>query len=264
MDEDDHAREASPCIWVSAGVLNYRLCDKAYDCERCELYHALCQGNPRSLGGTKLAPRDVGRGGARREPRLEESVNAYVSQFLVGCRIHLDRLYGLGHVWVLENTSGASVGLTPFALRVLHPIDEVITVGAGAGIRCDEACAWVRRGKLAVPLIAPLSGEVNEVNGGFARAAREASQGDVGELWIFRVTPAAGMPPPEGYRGEATLVWFLEQIEELKGALREALNEDSAVGATLHDGGAITLNLERVLGRPRFEALAERLLRVQV
>ena len=29
------------CVWMDAGVVNYKLCDRAYDCERCPLDQAL-------------------------------------------------------------------------------------------------------------------------------------------------------------------------------------------------------------------------------
>ncbi|HYW69484.1 MAG TPA: hypothetical protein VE961_00530 [Pyrinomonadaceae bacterium] len=29
------------CVWMDAGVVNYKLCDRSYDCERCPLDQAL-------------------------------------------------------------------------------------------------------------------------------------------------------------------------------------------------------------------------------
>lgn len=29
------------CVWMDAGVVNYKLCDRGYDCERCPLDLAL-------------------------------------------------------------------------------------------------------------------------------------------------------------------------------------------------------------------------------
>ena len=29
------------CVWMDAGVVNYKLCDRGYDCERCPLDQAL-------------------------------------------------------------------------------------------------------------------------------------------------------------------------------------------------------------------------------
>ena len=29
------------CVWMDAGVVNYKLCDRGYDCERCPLDQGL-------------------------------------------------------------------------------------------------------------------------------------------------------------------------------------------------------------------------------
>ena len=29
------------CLWMDAGVVNYKLCDRAFDCDRCPLDQAL-------------------------------------------------------------------------------------------------------------------------------------------------------------------------------------------------------------------------------
>ena len=41
MDRREAAPDALPCIWMGAGLLRYRLCDREYDCEHCPLDAAL-------------------------------------------------------------------------------------------------------------------------------------------------------------------------------------------------------------------------------
>ncbi len=53
--ESQHYTSASgeplKCIWMLAGVLTYRLCDREYDCERCPLDAALRETAP--FGGAR-------------------------------------------------------------------------------------------------------------------------------------------------------------------------------------------------------------------
>lgn len=35
------AAATEPCVWMSAGVLTYKLCDRHFDCEHCPLYAAM-------------------------------------------------------------------------------------------------------------------------------------------------------------------------------------------------------------------------------
>ena len=31
------APETEPCVWMSAGLISYKLCDRGFDCENCPL-----------------------------------------------------------------------------------------------------------------------------------------------------------------------------------------------------------------------------------
>ena len=80
MDHADTAPDSLPCIWMSAGLLRYRLCDREYDCEHCPLDAALRgapappHAAPPSLG-TAVDPADgtgaAADGGAHRLTALE-------------------------------------------------------------------------------------------------------------------------------------------------------------------------------------------------
>ncbi|MDH3284704.1 MAG: hypothetical protein OEQ13_08180, partial [Acidobacteriota bacterium] len=74
----DGTREARPCIWMSAGLVAYRLCDRDFDCEHC--------------------PLDAGlRGGA---PSLGTPVPADAAENDVQVVFPPDRSYTEGHLWL--------------------------------------------------------------------------------------------------------------------------------------------------------------------
>lgn len=43
---------ALPCVWMTAGVINYRLCDREFECESCPFDAAI-----RGRGRRPVAPR---------------------------------------------------------------------------------------------------------------------------------------------------------------------------------------------------------------
>ena len=82
-----------PCIWVSAGVLASRLCDREFDCDHCELHKALSHQG-------------------RRQPRGHLAWPG-------------DRRYTHNHLWVQRvDEDSARVGLTPFGAELLHPVEK--------------------------------------------------------------------------------------------------------------------------------------------
>lgn len=251
--------ELLPCVWVGAGVLSYRLCDRAYDCEGCDLF--------RALRGDLTPPGATADGGE--PPRHDgDDIDRYCCQLLAGCTLQLDRYYSPGHLWVRpDGDDDVVVGLDGHVLRVLYPVEAVTPPRRGTWLRRHEPCGWIVRGHRSVPLPAPLSGEILQVNAGYGNALRAPPPGGAGDAWLLRVR--AHEPPdavPDLARGEDALVRYLAEVRLIKRALRAAADEGDggAVGAALADGGVPEPDLERVLGTARFDALVEALFRVQI
>jgi glycine cleavage system H lipoate-binding protein len=254
-----------PCIWVQAGVLSYRLCDRHYDCESCDLYRVL-RGCGRPVDGlpgpapASAASRDSARA-------IEELVSAYVCRLTEGCVLHLDCPYCQSHFW-LRSAAGDQVfvGLDGHLLRILHPITDITLPHVGVTLKRGEPCGWITHGRVTIPLDSPVSGAVEAVNDKYIDTLTGNGRCATVDDWMLCVEAEESLESIPGlYRGESTLVWYLSKVQLMKRYLREALSRgDSAVGITLADGGEPNLNVEQVLGRERFEDLVEELFRLQI
>jgi glycine cleavage system H lipoate-binding protein len=257
VSDSVHGSEDLPCIWALAGVLTYRLCDRNYRCEECELHHAL-QGNP--MPTTAISPR--GRVGS--SATVDDRVAPYLRALLEGCSLHLDRPYSSGHFWLLATgTDELTVGLDDYVVRVLRPLDGVVSPGIGTWLRRDEPCGWLKRRQSAIPLRMPIAGEITAVNDGFVdRTAGEGADGG----WLFHVAPHEPVDAvPSLYRGERALAWHLEKLRVLSRYLRDAEPLDAAaVGVTLNDGGVPQRDLEAVLGPDQYRRLVDELFGMQI
>jgi len=274
-ESDTGSREELPCIWVLAGVLSYRPCDRDYDCESCELFSVL-SGKSGAAPAQRRAEAQAAVGVAAAEPATVPArdagfvnglVNPYVWRLLQGCQLHLDRPYSPGHCWLREEGGGeVAVGLDGHVMRMLHPVDEIVAPRVGVWLKRGEPCGWIMRGHSAIPLDAPLSGEVLAVNDRYRSSVRRGKSTGDGDQWLFRLAAHEAVDEvTELLRGERTLVWFLEKIRLLKRKLREAVapGAPEALGVTMSDGGAPPY-LETVLGHDRFEALVEELFHMQI
>lgn len=257
-DERSASDEQLPCIWAEAGVLSYRLCDRHYQCEDCPLFRALSGGQGPAAAGSV-------RGGERPattvipEGPSAAPVAGYMARLLAGCTLRLDRTYNAGHWWLDDaRPPKLTLGLEEHALRVLAPIGDIVLPRPGARLRRLTSCAWILRGRTAVPLPPPVGGTVEEVNRGYADMMRAWGRLPDEEDWLVRLVPDEPLDAvPDLYRGEAALTWHLKNLQLLRHVLREAVEQYGAreVGPTLNDGGEPALDLERVLGHARFAAL---------
>ncbi len=252
--------EEPPCIWALAGVLSHRPCDRHYECERCPLFHALSDGP----AGAEAEELDLPAPAAA-PSATEHQVNAYLARLIAGCTLHLDRAYSPGHWWVNARRAPAvTLGIEEYVLRMLQPVDDIVTPGSGVWLRRLEPCGWIRRGRVSIPLHAPISGEVEQVNPHHLATVRAPGTFGDGDEWLLRLKAHEDPAVVPGlYRGADALAWHLKNLQRLKHTLREAVEQGGdAVGATLADGGEPDFDLEAVLGRARFDALVHAMFRM--
>ena len=242
----EHATFDLPCVWMSAGVISYRLCDREYECESCPLDRAL-------RGGAKSSAREAEAGPAA--PSAEDPVGRFLSTLGAGCTLHLDRPHSVEGLWLQSEPSGTlRVGLDDYTLRLLQPVADVVLPKVGTWLPHGAPCAWIHRGRLAIVLHSPVAGEVVEVH----PCPVLGPPTGAAERWWFRLNPheSVGMAPGL-YRNEALLDWFVGRVRAVHVRASAVMRPAAAgaVGAALADGGMPTDDLEMVLGRERFEDL---------
>ncbi len=248
-----------PCIWVAAGILSYRLCDRDFDCEHCELHRALGGQSEVPAAGLRGSSGNGGTLSQDRDP-IEEQVAEYMRHLLSGCTLHLDRYHSAGHFWLEPCEDGdVLAGLDPHVWRAVHPADHITTPQTGVWMKRGDPCGWVTRGRLSVSLTAPISGEVADVNPAYTgEGARLPDPCLREDGWLLRIRPHEAITAiPDLLQGDGALRWHLRTILLIKHHLRGALpaGPTRELGQTLADGGATQLDLAQVLGRERFEAL---------
>ncbi len=252
------ARAELPCVWVTAGVLSYRPCERDFACEACPLYQALRRDGPgwSQAGGGAAS-------GAR--PGADDAVARFLTELARGCVLHLDRAYGADGLWV-EGVGGGEgegegeegggsrelrMGPDEFSLRVLQPVEGLVLPGVGVRLKRGAPCAWVSRGRLAITLRSPIAAEVVAVHPHpDAEPARRA--GRRGERWWLRVRPRETPRSAGLLVHEALLDWHLGRVRAVREQLEAALAHSGVAAA---DGGAPERDLEAVLGPERYEAV---------
>ena len=170
-----------PCVWMSAHVLEYRLCDRDFQCQTCPLHAA--------LAGASLAP-------APNKPRGTE--NHRVS-------FPADRLYTAGHTWVSTPDPGsgrARIGLDAFAAALIgRPRRLRRALGSTSVERGEPVCEFdLEEG--ALPIGAPIDGRVRAWNRGLTDTIDAVTTDPYGEGWLAEVETAQD-PPIQGLFGGA-------------------------------------------------------------
>lgn len=250
-----------PCLWMSAGLVSYKLCDRDFDCDLCPFDSAL-------------------RGGSRPVPALVDLAGAPVAALT----FPEDRLYGTGHTWVRKEAAGARVrvGLDAFAVALIGAIRRVRPSrgsdgaapgplerpGASVLFEIDLDLGGVP-GRL--PVATPVAGTPSRWNRALEEDGAPVVRSPYGEGWIAELDLLPRPDPERSSEGNGALGHLVSSTTaversrlDLRRFRRRAavyLFEDAdRVGPTLPDGGEILTDLRYILGGPRYLELIADLL----
>jgi glycine cleavage system H protein len=98
-----------------------------------------------------------------------------------------DLRYHPEHDWARIEDGEATFGITWFAADSLGELVHFEAPEAGSTVTKDQAYAEVESVKAVSDVIAPLSGEVLEVNGGVVGAPETVNDDPYGQGWLVRV-----------------------------------------------------------------------------
>ena len=98
-----------------------------------------------------------------------------------------DLLYHPEHDWAKIDGDVATFGITWFAQDALGEVVFFDPPLVGASVRKDEAYAEVESVKAVSDVIAPLSGEIVEVNGALGDKPEAINDDPYGEGWLVKV-----------------------------------------------------------------------------
>lgn len=98
--------------------------------------------------------------------------------------------YHRDHYWVHDQGELWGIGITNHAQSELQEISYVDLPAPGAVLRAGEAIGVVESIKAAVELIAPVSGEVIEVNGKLRTWPGLLNEDPHGEGWMVKLRPS--------------------------------------------------------------------------
>lgn len=230
------------CIWASAGILTYKLCDRDFDCEHCTLDVALRGG---SLGiapyRALLAP---GPG-----PRVFPE----------------DRLYTTGHSW-LQAIGGPDdrrwrFGLDAFAAAIIARCSEVRWQVSDRLLARGETFCQIdlELGMLSVG--APLRGAVVDGNRALRDAPCRLVTAPYGEGWILDLmavdlSEIDGLLTAEAASQNARLDLQRFRRRVALQLLADTVDRDRS----LPDGGELVADLRQMLGGPAYLNLVRELI----
>jgi glycine cleavage system H protein len=247
-----HTALSEPCVWMAAGLLSYKLCDRDFDCTRCPLDAAL-----------------RGAHGPAREP---------APGAIDGLRGHgfpNDRRYAPGHTWIASAPRNAGpedlaepndvlvrLGLDGFAAQLLPQPIRVVPTAARHLARGDALCDLeLPEGMLAIH--SSVAARVVRDNPALRNHPALVVESPYDEGWLFELEPVWDTASREELidgdhareRSDAHVRHFRRRI-----ALH-LLSTTTSAQPCMADGGVPLTSLSEILGGLQYLRLLREVLR---
>lgn len=222
------------CIWMSAGLLTYKLCDREFECDHCPLDAAL---------------RGIPSASPRQEVLLAPNRDARVFPD--------DRFYTEGHSWV-QVAGGPEgrrlrVGIDAFAAAIIGRCCGVSWRDLETTLSRGETVCQVDLGFGILPVRVPLRGTVAGGNESLENNPCQVVTAPYGDGWIVELlaadpTELHGLMTAEAARENMRLDlrWFRRRVAT------QLFQDAIGVGRSLADGGEPLPDLRQMLGGHRY------------
>lgn len=156
-----------------------------------------------------------------------------------GVTISSQLAYHKNHIW-LRNTdeSTVAIGIDDLARRITGPVKRVVLPMKGSRIHAGESCVKLVTRDREVTILAPISGEVVDINDDLAGNAGLIDNDPYGEGWLFRLR-SWRLLDQEAHliRGAQIEGWMSEAVETMLTRLHGTL------GVVSQDGGYLAEDL---------------------
>ena len=238
------------CVWMSAGIINYKLCDRDFQCEDCEFNKAMQGMLPQSRIDNRLFNKE----NTERNDAAFLLINRYLYSLFFDCAFHLDRFYHPSHFWfVAESEDVLKIGIDKIVIKIIEPVKKVILPEVGDRVHQSQMIAWILRNGKKLPLYSPVEGKVIEINDRFLQEnIQQVLDDDVFCLKLQEDGIKEKIQQLCG--GIPRLESFNRNISIVRKYLEKAFNQDIPVeiGVTLADGGIFQNCIEKVVGENIF------------
>lgn len=223
------------CVWMTAGVLSYQLCERKFECEQCPLDIALRQrfvNREAALGNTPATMPGA---------ELEKAHGAIA--------------YGRKHVWVRQEADNVlRLGLEPGLASVLISPKAVVLPALGETIVRDKVCAWIVLDGGTLPVVSPVSGKVIATNTQLAENPHAVCLSPLGQGWMFELSAEADAMKAADLFPAAEIARVYSDDERRFQAFitAELVRSGTSVGPTMADGGRALDSISEMLGPAKY------------
>ncbi len=265
---EHYADDSNPCIWMQAGLVNYKSCNNFMDCSTCKYdlgmrkkvesgkmiswqdamrkrsaMARLCRHSMTNRIEKRVCAYDYQCAGCDFDQYFEDYLSPktrtipFEVQHVKGFAVPMDYHFHDGHTWARVESGGfIRIGLDDFALKVLGKADAFDLPLMGKEFD-QGAVGWgLRRKDNTADVRSPVGGVIVEVNPKVRENPGIANRDPYSDGWLFTVRTNDIKKSVKNLMAESgTLSWLNGEINTLEGMIEDVAGPLAADGGMLQE-----------------------------
>ena len=255
------------CVWMTAGMLSYKLCKYDLQCERCPLDREL-RNLPQTPSSNPAASQDgkdiYSEGGGPIPPREKEKPGEeFLGEDLALSDIKGSLFYHPGHTWVkVEKADEVRVGLDCFLRRIVGHVKVIVLPLSGRRLLMGEHLCSIIQEEGILDIVCPVNGLILSVNPKLKDQPELISEDPLGDGFLLTLKPKnLQRDQPYLFSGESALSWYRKELERFKATMISEFNGQERIGMTMQDGGIKLGDIKKIVAPERYTRLVGAFLR---
>jgi len=235
--------KSNRCIWMTAGVVSFKLCPFDYECERCDFDKVMRHQFEKVSFPTNKVDVD---GQPISNPQSNHS-NSFFS-FLVG-QIQDEFYFHLAHLWARpRQTQKWEMGIDKLLSYILPPPIGIELYDGKRDFVQGEVFVKIITTAGTIFLATPLSGTLISENPDLENQPALVQEDPLGKGWLAQIKWTQDSSElREFYTGAEAKRFLQEEACHLKHVLKYKGIEAGKIGQTLTDGGRNVKYLHQIL-----------------
>lgn len=242
MPKNQHSEPANydsmKCIWMSSNTVEYKLCDKNFDCDNCVFDKIMRNINPGASGAGSAAEDDSGKNIIQRKIDMLKLINYSPGYYYLKNSVVLKKLFDRTYY----------LGLDKSVYLFLDNLKEYEFQSTGSGIKKDKPLLklWGEWGEAEV--LSPVSFLIvdklkHNINDFRVNSWLSLVEADSDEIERYRLSEDE----------------YMQKMEGLSVKLKEFEDEYSFLGDRMNDGGIKVKFLYQVTGVKKYRQFLDSL-----
>jgi glycine cleavage system H protein len=248
-----------PCVWVTAGVVGYKLCDRNFECESCAFYTTIRERRHKGIEDVEVI--SVKKAAPVHQAGAVSNANEFVDKFIDTIDVSAfpsDLFYSEGHIWMKEMDEGRfRVGTDHIAASLFSDVECVVTPQVPTHLGTNSHLVWIILWDGAVTQRIPVAGTIERTNSLLNESPRLIMTSPYESGWIADIKVQDSTDVLRQCKNAESISDISrEQLHKLGNMIKEATKGNTVIaGKTMFDGGVQVTNLQELIGGKNYVRL---------